>query len=123
MSHKVPNITPDKSFNSKKVFLNSYDHPLMRSGQLLSSETFPFLAGTVVAKQTSTGKIVRYNDGGSDGANTAVGILGDQIDKAEIGSTPIDIVISYAIHGAVYESACVGLDANAKTDLKNIIFI
>ena len=122
MSHKVPNIMPDKTFNSKKVFLNSYDHPIMFSGQILATETFPFVAGQVMAKQTSTGKLVRYNGAGSDGADTAVGILGEQVDKAEIGATPIDVVVSYAVHGVVYESACVGLDADAKTDLKNIIF-
>ncbi len=123
MSILVPHIHQDKVFNSKKVFLNSLDHPILRSGQILATETFPFVAGQVVAKQTSTGKIVKYNSGGSDGADVAVGILGEQVDGTTIGSTPIDVVIDYAIHGVVYESACVGLDADAKTDMKNIIFI
>ncbi|HNQ19461.1 MAG TPA: head decoration protein [Bacteroidales bacterium] len=124
MSIKVPHVIQDKNFVSKKVFLNSYDHPILVSGQILATETFPFLAGTVVAKQTSTGKIVRYVDGEDDGKGTAVGILGEQVDAQAVGATPLDVAIDYAIHGVAYESACVGLDANGKVDLAGqIIFI
>lgn len=124
MSIKVPHVIQDKSFVSKKIFRNSSDHPFLVSGQILATETFPFVAGTVVAKQTSTGKIVRYNDGGSDGADTAVGILGYQVDAAAVGATPVDVIIDYCIHGVVYEDNLTGLDAAAKTDLKGaIIFI
>ncbi len=121
MSIKVPHVIQDKTFVSKKIFLNSADHPILVSGQIASGETFPFVAGTVLAKQTSTGKIVRYDNGGSDGADTAIGILGYQVDAQSVGATPLDVIIDYCIHGVVYEANLTGLDANAKTDLAGAI--
>ena len=121
MSIKVPHVIQDKTFVSKKIFLNSADHPILVSGQIASGETFPFVAGTVLAKETSTGKIVRYVDGESDGHGTAIGILGYQVDAQSVGATPLDVIIDYCIHGVVYEANLTGLDANAKTDLAGAI--
>ena len=69
-------------------------------------------AGTVVAKITSSGLYAEYDDSKSDGRQTAVGILLEDIEDAN-GDQPYLI----AIRGTFYKAKLVGLDANAITDL------
>jgi hypothetical protein len=126
MSQIIPNITKDKSFVGKKLFMYSdTEAPMLRSGTMKASElaSASMAMGQVVAKETSSGKIIKYVSGGSGGAEIAVGILSEQVDYTTIGSTPMDVIVQYCYRGVVYEAQCIDLDADAKTDLKNISFI
>jgi len=69
-------------------------------------------AGTVIAKITASGLYAEYDDTKSDGRETAVGILLEDIDDAK-GDQPYLI----AIGGTFYKANLTGLDANAITDL------
>ncbi len=76
-------------------------------------------AGTVLGKITATGKYGPYDDSATDGRQTAVGILGEDVD-ASSG----DVGTFMYVHCIVYAARLVGLDANGKADLKGqIIFL
>lgn len=124
MYQSVPFVAQDKSFVGKKVAHYSEGHPINRTGQIDGGETFPFEAGTVVGKLTTSGKLCRYENARIDGGEVAIGIIEEQIDSKTVNGVTHDIIASYIVHGLVYEAQCVGLDANAKTDLKGqVIFI
>jgi hypothetical protein len=75
--------------------------------------------GTVLGKATETGLLVPYNDSGSGGEDVAVGILWEDISFGENGENASAV---YMIHGRVDENQLIGIDANAKGDLKHIVF-
>ncbi|MBC7328855.1 head decoration protein [bacterium] len=80
---------------------------------------YKLTAGTVLGKITASGKYGPYDDTATDGRETAVGILAEDVD-----ATNSDVGTWMIVHGVVKESALTGLDANAKADLKGqIIFI
>ncbi|HNY10702.1 MAG TPA: hypothetical protein PKK26_03830 [Candidatus Wallbacteria bacterium] len=127
MYQSVPFVAQDKSFVGKKVAHYSEGHPINRTGQIDGAETFPFEAGTVMGEITTgpkAGKLCRYANTREDGGEVAIGIIEEQIDSKTVNGTTHDIITSYIVHGLIYEAQCVGLDANAKADLKGqIIFI
>lgn len=76
-------------------------------------------SGTVLGKDSTTGLYGPYSDAAADGRQTAVGILYSSItvgSAAKVGGAIL-------VHGFVKESKLVGIDANGKTDLKNIVFL
>jgi hypothetical protein len=74
-----------------------------------------YTAGQVVARNSTSGLYQKYNDSGSSGTDTAVGVLfNDVLDMPASGTDVAQVIVS----GQVFEAACIGLDANAKTDLK-----
>ena len=76
-------------------------------------------AGTVLGKITASGKYGPYDDTATDGRQTAVGILAEEVD-----ATNSDVGTWMIVHGIVKASALTGLDNNAKADLKGqIIFL
>ncbi|MBC7327553.1 head decoration protein [bacterium] len=76
-------------------------------------------AGTVLGKITASGKYGPYDDSATDGRQTAVGILGEDVD-----ATSSDVGTFMYVHCIVYASQLTGLDANGKADLKGqIIFL
>lgn len=76
-------------------------------------------AGTVLGKITASGKYGPYDDSAADGRQTAVGILGEDVD-----ATSSDVGTFMYIHCVVDTSKLIGIDANGKTDLKGqIIFL
>lgn len=78
-------------------------------------------AGVVVANRTSDDKAVRYNNAGSGGAETAVGITLNPF-TARAGQTAMVAIVR---HGTVYRDLLPtnnGLDTAAETDLRNIDF-
>lgn len=86
--------------------------------------TTPLVSGQILARRTSTGKLERYVNGGTDGLGTAIGICINGIDAGgnvnAVDDT--DCVVSYLIHGIVIESKLVGMHSAVKTDLKFIMF-
>jgi len=77
--------------------------------------------GTVIAQYNTgaaSGTFGAYNDAGSNGLNTAKGILSDKVDATASGAQG-----NMYVHGTFYESKLTGLDSNAKTDLKGCIFL
>lgn len=118
MQQSVPFIATNKTFTGKKVALYCEGHPVKLTGQIdQAASTFPIAAGTVLGKITSSGKLAPYDNTKDTGVEVAVGILEDQIDD-----TGYDQVVSYIVHGFVYEASCVGLDSGAKTDLAGKIY-
>jgi hypothetical protein len=94
----VANVTPTE-------FLAS-DHLVKLSGTAGEA-----LAKGVVLKRDAEGKYVAYA-GGSD---VAVGISADSAVSGD--QFPV------LVHGFVYESKVTGVDADAKTALKGIVFV
>lgn len=87
-------------------------------------------AGTVLGKKTSDGKLYPYNNGASDGTETAVGILRDRVSTDANGKVyPADNATASTANVPQGETAAVyvagtfdtndltGWDANAATDL------
>jgi hypothetical protein len=84
----------------------------------IASGTDALPGGTVLAKRTSDGLYDAYDGGGSDGLDTAKGILLNRIDPRfgnELGSM--------LMFGVVRSGSLFGLDANAMTDLDKFIFV
>lgn len=80
--------------------------------------------GTVLALRTSDSVTVAYNDGGSGGAATAVGVLLNSIRVSATGATAAAKVGGALMwHGVIkaasapFQSGVGGLDAAAKVDL------
>jgi hypothetical protein len=74
-----------------------------------------YYAGQVMARNSTSGLYQKYNDAGSSGIDTAVGVLFNDVLDMPASGTDLGQLI---VRGQVFEAACVGLDANAKTDLK-----
>src|SRR5438477_5270817 len=74
-------------------------------------------AGTVLGKITASGKYDAYNDGHSDGTQTAKGILMYRTDP-----TAGDTLTSLMVHGVVRSGSLTGIDANGIADLPLILF-
>lgn len=74
-----------------------------------------YKAGQLMARNSTSGLYQKYNDAGSSGTDTAVGVLfNDVLDMPASGTDMGQLIV----RGQVFEAACIGLDANAKTDLK-----
>lgn len=87
--------------------------------------TNPLLSGTVLARRTSDGLLVRYdNNSQVPGVGVAIGIsnVGIRV-SATTDIDDVDATIDYTYHGIAIESRLTGLDADAKTDLKLMAFV
>ena len=77
----------------------------------------------MLGKITASGKYAQYDASASDGTETAVGILEDQVKVLDPDANAIDAMGAMLIHGRVDESALIGCDAAAQADLAGqIIF-
>jgi hypothetical protein len=74
----VPSFTRGGTVANDEV-LYSYARFTQKGVTLLKDQGILY-TGTVLARQTSTKKYVKYASGGSDGANVAVGILRKTVD-------------------------------------------
>lgn len=72
-------------------------------------------AGTVLARKTSDKKYYVYNNGGSDGLDTARGVLRRAADTGSAGAP--DSLGNMVIQGILKLSMVSGADASALTDL------
>lgn len=73
--------------------------------------------GTVMGKVTASGKYGAYNNSGSGGLETAVGVLYYRIDP-----TAGDELGSLMVRGDVRSGSLIGYDANAASDLAGRFF-
>jgi len=87
-----------------------------------STPTTTLRKGLVLGKITATGKYAQYDDGASDGTETAACILTDEVNLLDEAGNAQDSHSVGVIHGVVDESKLVGIDANGKADLKYVIF-
>jgi len=93
----------------------------VKQGITIASGAGALVKGQVVAQNNtgvSSGCYSDYNDGGSGGLDVAAGILCDAYD-----ATASSVQGAMYTHATVVEERIVGLDANAKTDLKGILFV
>ncbi len=74
--------------------------------------------GTVLALNTSNGKYDAYDAGGSNGLDTAKGILMNRVDP-----TNGDELGAMLVYGHVRSGSLFGLDAAAMTDLDRFFFV
>lgn len=121
----LPRYTETFDYVGKKLWsVEDAAHPVRRAITIDANCTFPLQRGTVMAKVTGTGKFMPYDDTKSDGREVAIGLLDENIDELRVNATNQDVLGTLGIHGVAIESSCVGLDANAKVDLKgSIIFV
>lgn len=76
-----------------------------------------YKAGTVLARNSVSTYYVAYDDSEAvSGGDTAVGILFNDVLDMTASQTDIGHMI---VKGEVFEASLIGLDANAKTDLKS----
>jgi hypothetical protein len=114
----MPGVPLDLTgFNSAQMYPNGY-----------------IASGVVLGKVTSSGKYVPYLDSLTNGTQTAVGIMFNDVQVYVPGTTTLqtNVTVPILLHGFVYSgnlpytssNAALGgyLDANAQTDLKNIVF-
>lgn len=79
-----------------------------------------YVAGTVLARNTTDGWFQAYDDGGSSGINTARCVLFESIAAEEFdGANATGSTTAVGIFGGctLYKDKLVGYDANAATDL------
>lgn len=77
----------------------------------------------VIGKITASGKHAQYDASASDGTETAVGILKEQVKVIDEDANAVDAMGMLVIHGRVDESSLIGCDDAAKADLAGqIIF-
>jgi hypothetical protein len=111
------------AFTSQEVFRK--DHRMILAMNRHQASIVPvrlaynangYLAGTVLGRNSVSTHYEAYDDAHASGADTAVGILFNDVLDMPASGTGIGQMI---IQGQVFEAALVGLDANAKTDLKS----
>lgn len=76
-----------------------------------------FVKGTVMGRVTASGLYRPYNDSASDGTQTAIGILVDDVDASLADQNDLRLNASLYTRGTFYYDRLTGLDANAITDL------
>jgi hypothetical protein len=82
------------------------------------AQGYKLSAGTVLGKITASGKYGPYSASATDGRQTAVGILMEDVD-----ATNGDVGTNMLVHGIFIRSAITGLDATAESQLKGCIFL
>lgn len=87
----------------------------------VASGSSVLVGGTIMSKFTAGGgqmlKYVPYDNSGSDGSETAFGILYNRVDP-----TSGDVLASLMVRGDVRSGSLVGFDSGAATDLANRFF-
>lgn len=113
-----PGITTTTySQNDARAYCEKYHYTAPQPIKLLSGQGV-LAPWTVMAKQTSTGKYLPYNDAGTDdGRRVAVGILGERVDTGNGANPPMGHMY---IDGPFFTSRLVGYDANAGTDMNAV---
>lgn len=120
----LPQFKETVDFNDKRLWLIEGENQPASIGVTIDADAdFPIAKGTVMGKVTATGRYIPYVDSAIDGSGVAVGLLNETVDEQRISSTNQDVTSTIGIQGTAIVSDCVGLDANARVDMKNISFI
>ena len=80
-----------------------------------------YVAGTVLAKNTTDGYFYAYDDNGSSGLNTAACILLDNCPLEETTS-PQHLLSRAIFRGEVYHANLTGIDTNGVADLNGRLY-
>lgn len=86
-------------------------------GVRLAYDANGYEAGRVLGRNTSTGLYEKYDDGGSNGVDTARCVLLEKKDVTDFASTGDSQAAVAVFGGEVYKDNLVGLDSNGETDL------
>lgn len=95
-----------------------------------TSATASLKAGTILGKLTSGGLLVPYDNSNSDGSETAIGILSENITPESQYTTASDgsktarqNAITYYTAGSFFEAELTGIDAAGKAELSECVFV
>lgn len=103
------------------------DHPMIiaQNRQLasilavrLAYNASGYVAGQVLARNSTSGMYENYDDGASSGLDTAACILFEGHEVAEFEGSTGSVAARGIFRGDVYKDKLVGLDSNGETDLK-----
>lgn len=102
--------------------LASYSPPPFIKGGTIKGGQGLIAAGTVMAYETATKKYVKYNNGGSGGAEIAKCVIRDAVQTGTGGAPPTgtdeDKLADLIFVGILKSANLVGWDANAVADLE-----
>ena len=102
--------------NAKNILATNRHHALILAGRLRYLAN-GYKAGTVLALNSVDGLLDAYDDAvAASGVDTAVGVLLVEMVDLSASENPLAPVV---YGGELLEDKLVGLDANAKTDLKS----
>lgn len=122
MSARQPGLTVNATATGGFSILFN-DHYVKETALLGKANTFPLSAGLTLAYDTATATYVPYDDTVT-GNNTAKYILLETlIAETDSAGSKVDVYGDVTRHAFIRSASCIGLDANAQTDLKNIIFV
>jgi len=109
-------VTPTEFLKNSHIIDKSIvvDDAARDSGNTTTTTLRP---GLMLGKITASSKHAEYNATASDGTETCVGILKDQVKVIDSDAVAVDADAVMVIHGHVDESALHGCDAAAKVDL------
>lgn len=96
-----------------EFLLSQGNGAISREQVVIAAAAGAMAAGTVLGKITASGKYVAYNNGASDGSQTAAGILWDAVPDLAVDQKATAIVR----HAEVTKSVLTGLDAPAEVEL------
>lgn len=115
VKHLIPTSSVNDGFTPKEILAAWSPDPLKKGGTLKPGQGV-LDAGTILGRDTATKLLVAYNNAGSGGADTAVGILDQAQDTGAVGSTE-RVGCNIYLGGTFKRSALIGLDAGAVADL------
>lgn len=116
------NLVVAKAYTRRDIFVE-HPHPVVKKPETIDPrETFPVLAGTVMARATDSKMLIRYADGGLNGADVAIGMLYDEARQPgkvlELGAPNQALPGDLVIHGiAINATNIANLTATARVQL------
>lgn len=84
--------------------------------RLVNNGTSDYKAGLVVGRITTSGLYKNYDDSASDGSQTAVGVLFEDVLASDVPASGLPVARAI-VGGEVYLGKLTGFDAAAGTDL------
>lgn len=129
---QLPSFGPLVTTTPKRIRLSNWGRELDTTVLLASTARDPnsplrttiLRAGLVLGRITASGKYAQYNDGASDGTQTAVGLLLSDVDLLDASAVAQDVP-AVIMQAGEFDEASIpasganysGIDANGKTDL------
>lgn len=112
-------VTFTEGFHTGEYLVSEADGTLSREEVTVTQTGTALVSGTVMAKLTATGKYVAYDDVGTDGSETAAGVLYTHCAAA----TGDRMAVVHVRECEVFGGALTGKNANAIADLKALNII
>ena len=115
-------LNPRIYFSQRVTITSAARDAVASDGSTARTPSTQLRKGLVMGKITATGKYAQYNPQASDGTQTAVGLLLEPVSVVDRYGNAVDALGETVFFGYVDGTQCYGLDAAAKTAMKNIIF-